>query len=126
MLQITNAFEGVAAVARRELSRQAALLDGLQADLDLIARVRIHLEFVSTGMRKAITEGEKPRTLGDYVSNVKMRQVADTCARTHNELQEKFAAVEGDIAELRAGADAVRALANETEWALFLLDSAVC
>ncbi|KAL1660395.1 hypothetical protein GGF50DRAFT_106476 [Schizophyllum commune] len=115
LLQITNAFEGVAAVARRELSRQAALLDGLQADLDLIARVRIHLEFVSTGMRKAITEGEKPRTLGDYVSNVKMRQVADTCARTHNELQEKFAAVEGDIAELRAGADAVRALANETE-----------
>ena len=33
----------------------------------------------------------------------------------NNELQEKFAAVEGDIAELRAGADAVRALANETE-----------
>ena len=83
MLQITNAFEGVAAVARRELSRQAALLDGLQADLDLIARVRIHLEFVSTGMRKAITEGEKPRTLGDYVSNVKMRQVADQCATVH-------------------------------------------
>lgn len=115
VLQIANAFEGVAASARRELARQAALLDGLQADLDLIARVRIHLEFVSPGVRKAIEGGEKPRTLGDYVSNVKMRQVADTCSRTHEDLQTRFAGAEESIARLQEAADAVRAVVNETE-----------
>jgi autophagy-related protein 11 len=83
VLAIVDTFESVAAGSRRELEKQAALLSGLEADLDIISRVRIHTEFVSPAVRKAIESGDKARTLGDYVSNVKMKQVADTCARTH-------------------------------------------
>jgi autophagy-related protein 11 len=67
------------------MGRQAALLAGLDADLELIGRVRIHPEFMSAAVRRAMEQGERGRTLGDYVSNVKMRQVADTCARTHGQ-----------------------------------------
>jgi hypothetical protein len=85
VLAITDAFEGIAATSRQELDKQAALLAGLEADLELISRVKIHVEFMSSGVRKAIEAGEKPRTLGDYVSIVKMKQVAETCTRTHGE-----------------------------------------
>ncbi|KAL1744863.1 hypothetical protein HDZ31DRAFT_63668 [Schizophyllum fasciatum] len=115
VLQVASAFEGVAAVARRELARQAALLGGLHADLELIARVRIHLDFVSAAVRKAIEGGEKPRTLGDYVSTAKMSQVAGTCARTHEDLRERFGKAEASITQLQEEAGVVRALMNETE-----------
>ena len=85
VLAIFDAFEGIAGGARRELDKQATLLAGLEADLDIISKVKIHAEFMSPVMRKAIEDGEKSRTLGDYVSNVKMKQVAETCARTHSE-----------------------------------------
>lgn len=83
VLAIVDTFEGIAVGSRRELEKQATLLSGLEADLDLISRVRIHVEFMSPAVRKSIESGEKSRTLGDYVSNVKMKQVAETCARTH-------------------------------------------
>jgi autophagy-related protein 11 len=83
VLAITDIFEGIAASARRELEKQSALLAGLEADLEIIARVKIHVEFMSPGVRRAIESGEKPRTLGDYVSIIKMKQVAETCQRTH-------------------------------------------
>lgn len=83
VLAIVDTFEGIAAGSRRELEKQALLLAGLEADLDLISKVRIHVEFMSPAVRKSIESGEKSRTLGDYVSNVKMKQVAETCARTH-------------------------------------------
>lgn len=59
------------------------MLGGLEADLDIIRRVRVHTDFVSPTVRKAIESGEKHRTLGDYVSNVKMMQVAETCAKSN-------------------------------------------
>jgi autophagy-related protein 11 len=83
ILAIVDTFEGIAVGSRRELEKQATLLSGLEADLDIISRVRIHVEFMSPAVRKSIEAGEKSRTLGDYVSNVKMKQVAETCARTH-------------------------------------------
>lgn len=83
VLAIVDAFEGIAVGSRRELDKQASLLSGLDADLYLISRVRIHAEFLSPAVRKSIESGEKSRTLGDYVSNVKMKQVAETCSRTH-------------------------------------------
>jgi autophagy-related protein 11 len=85
VLAIADAFEGIAGSARAELDKQAGLLAGLEADLEIISRVKIHAEFMSPAVRKAVEAGEKARTLGDYVSNVKMKQVADTCARTHGE-----------------------------------------
>jgi autophagy-related protein 11 len=65
------------------LEKQASLLAGLEADLGIISRVGIHVEFLSPAVRRATEAGEKQRTLGDYVSNVKMKQVAETCTRTH-------------------------------------------
>jgi autophagy-related protein 11 len=82
---MSDGFEGIAGNARKELDKQATLLAGLEADLDIISRVKIHVEFMSPAVRNAIEAGEKPRTLGDYVSNVKMKQVAETCARTNGE-----------------------------------------
>lgn len=68
--------------AQREIDRQDSLLNGLDADLQIVARVHVHKEFMSAATRKAMEVGERGRTLGDYVSRVKMRQVADSCMRT--------------------------------------------
>lgn len=85
VLQISDTFEEFGIGATRELEKQATLLQGLDADLEIVSRVRIHPEFMSAAVQRAIKAGEKGRTLGDYVSNVKMRQVAETCSRTHSE-----------------------------------------
>ncbi|KAF5381358.1 hypothetical protein D9615_008323 [Tricholomella constricta] len=108
VLAIVDTFEGIAAGSKRELEKQAMLLAGLEADLDLISRVRIHSEFMSPAVRKSIEAGEKSRTLGDYVSNVKMKQVAETCARTHDDLRSRFSQAEGAVKLLTEGTDAVR------------------
>ncbi|KAJ6497909.1 hypothetical protein C8R45DRAFT_1130512 [Mycena sanguinolenta] len=83
---VVDTFESVATSSRRELEKQASLLAGLEADLDIISKVRIHTEFVSPAVRKAIESGEKPRTLGDYVSNAKMKQQADSVRSTIMEI----------------------------------------
>ena len=84
VLSISDAFESFASNGRRELEKQAHLLQGLDLDLEVIGQIRIHPEFLSPSVRKAVEAGEKARTLGDYVSNVKMRQVGDACAKTHS------------------------------------------
>jgi autophagy-related protein 11 len=83
VLAVVDTFEGISVGYRRELEKQAILLAGIEADLSLISRVRIHVEFMSSAVRKSIEAGDRPRMLGDYVSNVKMKQVAEICARTH-------------------------------------------
>jgi hypothetical protein len=49
----------------------------------MASRVLIHREFMSSAVQRAMDAGSRARTLGDYVSNDKMRQVADTCRGTH-------------------------------------------
>ncbi|KAJ6586410.1 putative peripheral membrane protein [Mycena vulgaris] len=120
VLALTDTFAAVAAGARRELERQAALLAGLEADLLVIGRVRVHGEFVSAAVRRAMEKGEKARTLGDYVSGVKMRQVGETCRRTHDDLRGRFIDTEQAVAQLQEGTDSVRA----TILATSLLDDA--
>jgi autophagy-related protein 11 len=83
VLVILDTFDSIAANSKRELEKQATLLGGLGADLELISQVRIHVEFMSNAVRKAIEAGEKQRTLGDYVSSAKMKTVAEACRRTH-------------------------------------------
>ena len=84
VLSISEVFQSFAGNGRRELEKQAHLLHGLDLDLEVISKIRIHPEFLSPSVRKAVEAGEKARTLGDYVSNVKMRQVGDACAKTHS------------------------------------------
>jgi autophagy-related protein 11 len=83
VLAIFDTFDSIAVNAKRELAKQTSLLEGLNSDLEMIKRVRIHADFMSAAVRRAIEAGERHRTLGDYVSNDKMRTVAAGCARTH-------------------------------------------
>lgn len=133
VLAILDTFEGIATASRKELARQASLLAGLEADLEIISRVRINTEFVSPAVRKAIEAGEKQRTLGDYVSNVKMKQVAETCAKTHgmwlgcwftfqqslvifaDDLQSRFEEVEQAVSRLKEGSDVIRVTVEGTK-----------
>lgn len=84
VLAIQEAFDAITSGAEHELEKQHTLLTGLDADLEIVQRVSIHKEFLSPSVRKAMELGERGRTLGDYVSQVKMRQVAETCTRTHS------------------------------------------
>ncbi|KAF8966555.1 hypothetical protein BDZ97DRAFT_618120 [Flammula alnicola] len=108
ILAISETFDGIAVNGRKDLEKQASLLDGLDADLELISRVRVHVEFCSVAVRMAIEAGEPHRVLADYVSKQKMKQVADTCAKTHDELQLRFSEVEEAVVKLKDGADKVR------------------
>ncbi|KAG6837101.1 hypothetical protein H0H93_014705 [Arthromyces matolae] len=124
-LAISDTFDSISAGSKKELDKQALLIAGVTADLDLIGRVRIHNDFLSPAVRKSIEAGEKSRTLGDYVSNVKMKQVADTCTRAHGrllhamidsiveinseDLRQKFHQTEAAVKDLMDGTNTVRA-----------------
>jgi autophagy-related protein 11 len=116
VLAIVDAFEGIASGAQKELEKQELLLAGVDADLEIISRVRIHAEFMSPAVRKAMEAGEKARTLVDYVSNGKMRQVAETCARTHGDLRARFTQVEESISHLNKGTESVRVTVSNTKF----------
>ncbi|KAJ2933973.1 hypothetical protein H1R20_g3142, partial [Candolleomyces eurysporus] len=113
VLVILDTFDSIATNSKRELDKQTILLGGLSADLELISQVRIHVEFMSNAVRKAIEAGEKHRTLGDYVSSAKMKTVADACRRTHEELKAKYEQTELAVSRLKEGADIIRATLNE-------------
>ena len=90
ILAVSESFDGVAVNARRELEKQASLLSGVDADLDLISQVAVHVEFCSEAVRMAIEAGDPQRVLGDYVSKQKMQTVKDTCAKTHGNCRFSF------------------------------------
>jgi autophagy-related protein 11 len=133
VLTITDVFDGIASTANKELQRQAALLAGIGADLEIINRVEVHMEFMSPTMRKAIENGEKPRTLGTYVAKDRMNVVADGCARTHSEysanwscnlsfilscvddLRTQFSEAEKAVTWLTGGTDVVRSTVSNTK-----------
>ena len=108
VLATTDSFEGLASIAERELEKQAKLLAGLDADLEIASRVKVHKEFLSVGVRRAMEAGEKGRTLGDYVSKVKMQQVAASCVKTHEELKTRCEEVREAMSRLSRGSDEVR------------------
>ncbi|KZT65321.1 putative peripheral membrane protein [Daedalea quercina L-15889] len=113
VLAIADVYDGVSAAAHREIDRQAALLDGLDADLEVVARVHVHKEFMSPATRKAMDVGERGRTLGDYVSKVKMRQVADSCVRTHDDIKDRLTQSQEIMSRLNDGAREVREFVNQ-------------
>ncbi|KAI0064232.1 putative peripheral membrane protein [Artomyces pyxidatus] len=120
VLAIADVFEGVSSGAQRELEKQATLLAGIDADLEMVGQVNIHRDFMSITMQRAMDAGGKGRTLGDYVSNAKMRQVADNCAKTHAELQARFRASQETMKRLTDGTAEVRLVLSDTR----LLDEA--
>ena len=119
VLAIMDVFEGISQSAQKDLEKQETLLAGVDADLEIISRVKIHVEFMSPATRKAVEAGERARTLGDYVSNVKMKQVAETCARTHGDLRSMFTQVEDAVVRLNHGTDEVRAAVSATGYTYY-------
>jgi len=59
-------------------------------DLEIISKIRVHPEFLSPAVRRDVEAGLKERMLGDYVSNVKMKIVADSCAKIHGMLARAY------------------------------------
>ena len=84
VLDLSDVYEGVAKATLQELERQSSLLAGIDADLNMIDRVDVHRQFLSATMQRAIDQGDKGRTLADYVARDKMRQVAQTCSKLHS------------------------------------------
>ncbi|KAI0642725.1 hypothetical protein C8Q79DRAFT_916874 [Trametes meyenii] len=115
ILATSEGFEGLSAVAQRELDRQAKLLAGLNADLTVVGRVNVHKEFLSASVRRVMEAAGRERTLGDYVSKEKMNQVAVSCISTHEDLRSRFDLVHEGMARLRGGGEEVRlAVANHS------------
>ncbi len=108
ILATSEGFEALSNIAQRELDRQAKLLGGINADLEIVSRVKVHKEFLSASMRKAMEAGDRGRTLGDYVSKVKMEQVANSCMNTHEDLRARFEQVQEAMSRLSLGGDEVR------------------
>jgi hypothetical protein len=86
LLTISDTYESFAEFAQVELRTQEQLLQNIDTDLEVISKVKIHPEFLSPAARRSHENGERSRTLGDYVSNSKMKQVADNCATLHGGL----------------------------------------
>lgn len=84
VLELGDVFDGVAAATLQELERQNTLLAGVEADLTMISRVDIHRQFLSAAVQRAMDQGEKGRSLADYVAKDKMKQVAQTCVKAHS------------------------------------------
>ncbi|KAA1472524.1 putative peripheral membrane protein [Dentipellis sp. KUC8613] len=116
VLAMKDAFDGVANNAKRELDRQALLLAGVGADLDMLARISVHREFLSPAMQKAMDAGGRGRTLSDYVSTVKMRQVADICRKTHGDIRGRYMNAEETMNHLTEGTDEVRSVAADNHF----------
>ena len=83
VLSISEPFETISINALKELEKEETLLEGVEADLKLLNRVTVHLDFCSHAVRMAIENGDPPRVLANYVSEQKMKQVAETCSKSH-------------------------------------------
>jgi len=79
VLNVTDTFDAFAEPAERELLRQAGLLGHRHADLEIVARIRVHSEFLNSQQRV----NARPRMLSDWIAADKMRQVGDRCAEVH-------------------------------------------
>lgn len=83
ILSLSEGYDPFAQGSRATLEKQTSLLTDLDLDLAAVKAVRIHYDFLSPSARKAIEGGDKPRTLGNYVDNDKMRTVASSCKTYH-------------------------------------------
>ncbi|KAH7099705.1 hypothetical protein BKA62DRAFT_283781 [Auriculariales sp. MPI-PUGE-AT-0066] len=105
VLNVTDTFDAFAEPADRELKRQAGLLAHRHADLEIVVKIRVHVEFLSVQQRA----GGRPRVLGDWIDPDRMRQVGDRCAEVHDDLQRRFAHVRTRVVSVMQTAENARA-----------------
>ena len=63
--------------ARQELDKRASLVAGVDGATELASRVRIHREFISPAVQRAMDAGGSARTLDDYISGEKARRAVE-------------------------------------------------
>ena len=64
--------------------------------------------------------GANGRTLGDYVSKVKMQQVTASCVKTHEELRARFDGVREAMERLSRGSDEIHHAVSNNRCVSFL------
>ena len=131
ILSLSEGYEPFAQGTRATLEKQASLLADLDLDLAAVAAIRVHTDFLSPSVRKGIEAGDRPRTLGDYVSYEKMRQVASGCGESYGmfktppstldsqfplkeTLKNHFEEAEEAMTRLIEGADQIRSILQTT------------
>lgn len=98
---IKKGADALADLAGKELSRMQGLLDGHERDLQILAMVAINPRLLSgSSSADGRSRTSKERTLGDYVSRVKMTAVADACSKVYTELRERITELEQSIDHL--------------------------
>ncbi|KAF9029605.1 hypothetical protein BDZ89DRAFT_1065230 [Hymenopellis radicata] len=111
VLAVTDVWSGIQSAIKTELDRQALLVRGVRGDLEIIKGVKVHPLLLGAG-----------RTLGDYVSAVKMEQVREACRRANDELTSRWEAVRERVGICEQGAAEVGAAVERDDRTLDVVD----
>ncbi len=117
--------------ARQELDKRASLVAGVDAATELASRVRIHHEFMSPAVQRAMDAGGPARTLGHYVSGERIRRAVEECRKPRaflvcpvcvcsfhrkGDLQERLRHIEATVKQLVDGATDVRSTCADVRY----------
>ena len=67
VLSLSDAFDQFAQSASKELDRQATLLNGISADLDIISKLSVHPELLSANAKRGKTLGDSHRAFQRFI-----------------------------------------------------------
>ncbi|KAG8767651.1 oligomeric, coiled-coil, peripheral membrane protein, partial [Serendipita sp. 397] len=121
ILTLSDAWMALRESISSNLETQAKLLDGIDYDLDTISQLSVHPSFLAVASAKSnaapttpIKEREgdggiKAKTLGEYVSRVKMKLVVDSCRKMHVDLKNRYRQAQTSMDDLIKGSDEIRA-----------------
>lgn len=126
-------------LTERELNRMKGLLNGHETDLEILGMIPVnskllpnnninpttntngtHSKQPSTSntipsTNNVTTPPIKERTLGDYVSRVKMGAVANSCQKVHSELSNKLSFVKETLIQLKVDTEGLRSEVESTD-----------
>jgi len=81
VLNVADVLDDFVGCALQELEMQAPLIASVDADMEVISRIRIHRNFLSPAALRAMSS-----TLSYYVSSERMHQIVGACRRIHSML----------------------------------------
>lgn len=121
--------------ASRELNRMQGLLNGHETDLNILEMIPVNSKLLpnaanhqsggstnhskqpstSTSTPPSTATPPKERTLGDYVSRVKMGAVANSCQRVYSELSSRLSIVKENLSQLKVDTSGLRSEVESTD-----------
>jgi hypothetical protein len=109
ILALTDTFDSLAPGMERQIREQGALVEGVEGDLEVLKWVKVDRWFLRLNQKdKEGKEPVKERTLAEYVSGVKMRQVREACRKVNDELHTRFVGIQASVREVVEAAGLVR------------------